>query len=213
MRVVIAEDSMLVREGLALLLEHAGIEVVARVEDARALLDAVRQHSPDVAIVDIRMPPTFTDEGLRAAAAIRAESRVAVLVLSQHIDPGYAARLLQDYPEGTGYLLKDRLGDIAVLVDALKRVAAGETVIDPSIISRLLGRSRPASPIEELSGREREVLALVAEGFSNKAIAQRLFIGERTVETHVAKVFDKLGLHDEPSSHRRVLAVLAYLRG
>jgi DNA-binding NarL/FixJ family response regulator len=137
---------------------------------------------------------------------------VSILVLSQHVDPGYAARLLQEYPEHTGYLLKDRLGDIAVLLDALNRVHAGETVIDPTIVARLMGRSRPSSRMEELSRRERDVLGLVAEGYSNRAIAELMFIGERTVETHVAHVFDKLGLTDEPSSHRRVLAVLAYLR-
>lgn len=213
MRVVIVEDSMLVREGLALLLAHAGIEVAGRSEDGRGVSALVAETAADVAILDIRMPPTFTDEGLRLAASLRAEfPRLGILVLSQHIDAGFAARLLKEFPAATGYLLKDRLGDIAVLVDALKRVDRGETVIDPTVIGQLLGRNR-AEGLAALSAREREVLGLVAEGLSNRAIADRLLLSERTVESHVTAVFQRLGLEEEPSSHRRVLAVLAYLRG
>lgn len=214
MRVVIADDSLITREGLTLLLERAGIEVAGVAGDPQGLLAAVAEHTPDAALVDIRMPPTFTDEGLRAAARIRAEHpRVAVLVLSHHLEPGYATRVIAEYPRGTGYLLKDRLSDVAVLVDALGRITAGETVIDPTIVARLMGRGRAAGPLDELSARERDVLSLVAEGMSNQAIAQRLLISERTVEAHVSSVFAKLALDEDDGSHRRVLAVLAYLRG
>ena len=213
MRVVIADDVMLTREGIAHLLEDAGIDVVAQAEDAEALLREVRLKRPDAAIVDIRMPPTHTDEGLVAAQRIRTEHPdVAVLVLSQYVEPSYAMRLLEEHPERVGYLLKQRVFDVAVLVDALRRITEGETVIDPTIVSRLVGRQRRENPLTELTPRESEVLGLVAEGLSNGAIASRLFVTERTVEAHVKQVFQKLGLAVRPDSHRRVLAVLAYLR-
>jgi DNA-binding NarL/FixJ family response regulator len=212
-RVVVADDVMLTREGIVRLLRDAEIEVVAEAEDAEALLRHVRNARPDVAIVDIRMPPTHTDEGLVAAQQIRAEyPQVGVLVLSQYVEPSYAMRLLEEHPERTGYLLKERVFDVALLVDALRRIADSETVIDPTIVSRLVGRHRPTDPLAELSNREREVLGLLAEGLSNKAIAARLFVTERTVEAHVKQIFLKLGLNANPESHRRVLAVLTYLR-
>jgi DNA-binding NarL/FixJ family response regulator len=212
-RVVVADDVMLTREGIVRLLRDAEIEVVAEAEDADALLRHVRNARPDVAVVDIRMPPTHTDEGLVAAQQIRAEyPHVGVLVLSQYVEPSYAMRLLEEHPERTGYLLKERVFDVALLVDALRRIADSETVIDPTIVSRLVGRRRRTDPLAELSNREREVLGLVAEGLSNKAIAARLFVTERTVEAHVKQIFLKLGLSLNPESHRRVLAVLAYLR-
>jgi DNA-binding NarL/FixJ family response regulator len=213
MRVVIADDVMLTREGIARLLEDAGIDVVAQAEDAEALLREVRLKRPDAAIADIRMPPSHTDEGLVAAQRIRTEHPdVAVLVLSQYVEPSYAMRLLEEHPERVGYLLKQRVFDVAVLVDALRRITEGETVIDPTIVSRLVGRQRRENPLTELTPRESEVLGLVAEGLSNGAIASRLFVTERTVEAHVKQVFQKLGLAVRPDSHRRVLAVLAYLR-
>jgi DNA-binding NarL/FixJ family response regulator len=213
MRVVVADDVMLTREGIAHLLEDAGIDVVAQAEDAEALLREVRLKRPDAAIADIRMPPSHTDEGLVAAQRIRTEHPdVAVLVLSQYVEPSYAMRLLEEHPERVGYLLKQRVFDVAVLVDALRRITEGETVIDPTIVSRLLGRQRRENPLTELTPRESEVLSLVAEGLSNGAIASRLFVTERTVEAHVKQVFQKLGLAVRPDSHRRVLAVLAYLR-
>jgi len=213
MRVVIAEDVMLTREGIARLLQDAGIDVCAAVGDAAALLRAVGATQPDAAIVDIRMPPTHTDEGLAAAQQIRASHPdVGVLILSQYIEPHYAMRLLDEHPERTGYLLKERIFDVANLIDALRRLADGETVVDPTIVARLFARKRHADPLDQLSDREREVLALVAEGLSNQAIATSLFITERTVEAHVKQIFQKLGLNADPGSHRRVLAVLAYLR-
>ncbi len=213
MRVVVADDVMLTREGIAHLLEDAGIDVVAQAEDAEALLREVRLKRPDAAIADIRMPPSHTDEGLVAAQRIRTEHPdVAVLVLSQYVEPSYAMRLLEEHPERVGYLLKQRVFDVAVLVDALRRITEGETVIDPTIVSRLVGRQRRENPLTELTPRESEVLSLVAEGLSNGAIASRLFVTERTVEAHVKQVFQKLGLAVKPDSHRRVLAVLAYLR-
>jgi DNA-binding NarL/FixJ family response regulator len=212
-RVVVADDSMLTREGIVRLLRDAGIEVVAEAEDADALLRHVGSARPDVAIVDIRMPPTHTDEGLVAVRTIRADyPEVAALLLSQYVEPSYAMRLLEDQPERVGYLLKDRVQDIAVVVDALRRIAEGETVIDPTIVSRLLGRRRREDPVERLTERERAVLGLIAEGMSNKAIAARLFVTERTVEAHVTQIFQKLGLPESPDQHRRVLAVLAFLR-
>jgi DNA-binding NarL/FixJ family response regulator len=212
-RVVVADDVMLTREGIVRLLRDAGIDVVAEAEDAESLMRHVRLTRPDAAIVDIRMPPTHTDEGLVAAQQIRTEHpEVGVLVLSQYVEPSYAMRLLEDHPEQVGYLLKERVFDIAILVDALRRIADGETVIDPTIVSRLGGRRRREDPLAELTGREREVLGLVAEGLSNRAIAGRLFVTERTVEAHVKQIFLKLGLDTNPESHRRVLAVLAYLR-
>ena len=214
MRVVVADDVMLTREGIVRLLEDAGVDVVAQAADAESLLREVRLKRPDAAIVDIRMPPTHTDEGLAAAQRIRTEHPdVGVLLLSQYVEPSYAIRLLEEHPEGVGYLLKQRVFDVAVLVDALRRVAEGETVVDPTIVTRLFGRRRREDPLAELTDREREVLGLVAEGLSNRAIASRLFITERTVEAHVKQVFLKLALDLNPESHRRVLAVLAYLRG
>ena len=213
MRVVVADDVMLTREGIVRLLAEAGVDVVAEVDDAERLLREVRLKRPDAAIVDIRMPPTHTDEGLVAAQRIRAEHpRIAVLVLSQYVEPSYALRLLEDHPERVGYLLKQRVFDVAILIDALRRVAEGETVVDPTIVTRVFGRRRRDDPLTELTDREREVLALVAEGLSNRAIASRLFVTERTVEAHVKQIFLKLGLEVNPESHRRVLAVLAYLR-
>ena len=213
MRVVVADDVMLTREGIVRLLEEAGVEVAAQAEDADGLLREVRLKRPDVAIADIRMPPTHTDEGLVAAQRIRAEHPdVAVLVLSQYVEPSYAMRLLEEHPERVGYLLKQRVFDVAVLVDALRRIGDGETVVDPTIVSRLVGRQRRQDPLAELTPREREVLSLVAEGLSNRAIASRLFVTERTVEAHVKQVFLKLSLTVNPDSHRRVLAVLACLR-
>ena len=213
MRVVVADDVMLTREGIAHLLVEAGIDVVAQAEDADGVLREVRLKQPDVAIVDIRMPPSHTDEGLVAAQRIRADHpAIGVLVLSQYVEPSYALRLLEEHPERVGYLLKQRVFDVAVLVDALRRIVDGETVVDPTIVSRLVGRQRRHDPLAELTPREREVLSLVAEGLSNGAIASRLFVTERTVEAHVKQVFLKLGLAVDPESHRRVLAVLAYLR-
>ena len=213
MRVVVADDVMLTREGIVRLLEDAGVEVVAQAEDAESLVRRVRATEPDAAIVDIRMPPTHTDEGLVAASMIRTElPEVGVLILSQYIEPSYAMRLLEEHPERVGYLLKERVFDVALLVDALRRLGEGETVIDPTIVARLVGRRRRQDPLEELTPREREALGLVAEGLSNKAIAARLVVTERTVEAHVKQIFMKLNLDTSPESHRRVLAVLAYLR-
>ena len=213
MRVVVAEDVMLTREGIVHLLTVAGVEVIAAVDDSASLLRVVMTERPDVAVVDIRMPPSHSDEGLVAARRIRENApEVAVLVLSQYLDSGYAMEALERHPERTGYLLKDRIFDGAVLVDALKRVVEGETVVDPTIVARLLGRNRPADPLSALSPREREVLSLLAEGLSNKGIAERLYVTARTVEAHVTQIFLKLELDGSPSSHRRVLAVLAYLR-
>ncbi len=204
---------MLTREGIVHVLADAGVEVVSEAEDVHALMHAVAAARPDCAIVDIRMPPTNTDEGLVAAQQIRERyPEVAVLVLSQYVEPGYAMRLLEENPERTGYLLKDRVSDPGVLVDTMRRLHEGETVVDPAIVSRLLRRSRSPDPLEELSGREHEVLGLVAEGLSNAAIGQRLFITERTVEAHVKQIFQKLGIDQAPETNRRVLAVLVYLR-
>ena len=213
MRVVVADDVMLTREGIVRLLRDAGIDVVAEAEDAEALLREVRKELPDVAVVDIKMPPTHTDEGLVAAQAIRADHpETGVLVLSQYVEPSYAMRLIQDHPERVGYLLKERVFDIATVVDALRRIVDGETVIDPTIVARLLSRRRRADPLAGLTDREREVLGLVAEGMSNRAIAARLFVTERTVEAHVTQILLKLGLAESPDQHRRVLAVLTFLR-
>jgi DNA-binding NarL/FixJ family response regulator len=204
---------MLTRVGIVRLLEEAGVEVVAQAEDVATLMRYVRVERPDAAIVDIRMPPTHTDEGLLAAEQIRAEHpEVGVLLLSQYVEPSYAIRLLEEHPEGVGYLLKERVFDVANLVDALRRIGDGETVVDPTIVARLVGRRRRVDPLAELTSREREVLGLVAEGLSNRAIAARLFITERTVEAHVKQIFLKLRLDPKANSHRRVLAVLAYLR-
>ncbi len=213
MRVVIADDVMLVREGIAHVLRDAGIDVVAQTTDADGLLREVELKEPDVAVVDIRMPPTHTDEGLVAAKRIRTEHpRVGVLVLSQYIEPSYAMRLIEDQPERVGYILKERIFDGAVLVDALRRLADGETVIDPTIVSRMIGRRRREGPLATLTAREQEVLSLLAEGLSNRAIAARIILSERTVEAHVTQIFQKLNLYDSADQHRRVLAVLAFLR-
>ena len=213
MRVVVAEDVMLTRKGITRLLTDSGIDVVGEVGDAAALLSAVRTTAPDAAIIDIRMPPTHTDEGLVAAQQIRTEQPgVSVLILSQYIEPHYAMRLLEEHPERVGYLLKERVFDIANLIDALRRLADGETVVDPTIVARLFARKRRTDPLNELTEREREVLTLIAEGLSNQAIAARIFVTERTVEAHVKQIFQKLGLNTDPDSHRRVLAVLTYLR-
>jgi DNA-binding NarL/FixJ family response regulator len=213
MRVVVAEDVMLTREGIVHVLTGAGIDVIGEADDAGSLLRLVLTRHPDAALIDIRMPPTHSDEGIVAARQIReADPEVGILVLSQFLESGYAMEVLEHHPERTGYLLKDRVFDGAVLVDALNRVVEGETVVDPTIVTRLLGRRRPADPLAALSPREREVLSLVAEGLSNRGIAERLFVTERTVEAHVSQVFLKLNLGESPSSHRRVLAALAFLR-
>ncbi|TCO52002.1 DNA-binding NarL/FixJ family response regulator [Kribbella antiqua] len=213
MRIVVADDNLLTRQGIVHLLGEAGLEVVGEAVDAEQLLGLVRQHRPDAVIADIRMPPTHTDEGLAAAQRIRAESPdVGVLVLSQYIEPSYALRLISDHPERAGYLLKERLFDGANLVDALRRIADGETVIDPTIVARLIGRRRAKNPLDQLTDREREVLGLVAEGLSNTAIATRLHITTRTVEAHVTQTLGKLGITENAQAHRRVLATLVYLR-
>jgi DNA-binding NarL/FixJ family response regulator len=213
MRLVLADDSILLREGVARLLVEAGFEVVGQAGDAEGLLEQVKAHEPDVAIVDIRMPPD-TDGGLRAAHEIRARyPTVGVLVLSQYARPSYAFELLSDSAERVGYLLKDRVGDLAELADAVRRVGQGGSVLDPVVVSQLVGRPREdTDALHDLSEREREVLSLMAEGRSNQAIAKLLFITERTVEKHVKSIFTKLRLPESPDDHRRVLAVLAYLR-
>jgi DNA-binding NarL/FixJ family response regulator len=212
-RIVIADDEMLLREGLARLLADEGFEVVGKATDAPELMRAVRLTAPDVAIVDIKMPPTHTDEGLVAAREIRSSHPdVGVLVLSHYLESVYAMRLLEAHPERVGYLLKERVSDIAVLADALRRIAVGESVLDPTIVTRLLDRPREDSPLADLTNREREVLELIAEGRSNRAIGQQLFLSPKTVETHIHQIFQKLGLSGSADSHRRVLAVLAFLR-
>jgi len=213
MRIVIAEDSVLLREGLARLLEEAGLDVVARCEDADDLLLKVRSFSPDVAIVDIRMPPTHNDEGLRAALEIRAQHpSVGVLVLSQYVEVGLALKLLAESAEGVGYLLKDRISDVKEFVAAVRRVADGGSALDPIIVSTLLARQRPDDPVSQLTPREREVLELMAAGSSNQGIADSLVITLRAVEKYVSSIFGKLGLPSTGSESRRVLAVLLYLR-
>jgi DNA-binding NarL/FixJ family response regulator len=213
MRVVVADDSMLLREGLARLLADAGFDVVGKAGEAAELLERVEATHPDVAIVDIKMPPTHTDEGIVAAQGIRrAHPDVGVLVLSQYLESRYATRLLEQAPESVGYLLKERVSNIAVLADALKRIDEGECVIDPTIVSRLMKRPRERGPLDQLTEREREVLGLMAEGRSNVAICQRLFLSPKTVEANVRHIFQKLGLEQSPDDHRRVLAVLTCLR-
>ncbi len=213
MRVVVADDSVLLREGIVRLLEEAGFEVVGQAGDADDLLRKVAAHRPDVAIVDVRMPPTNTDDGLRAAIRMRAEHpQVVVLVLSQYVEEGYANELLANSAEGVGYLLKDRVADVERFVDAVRRVGAGGSALDPEVVSRLLGRRRREDPLEEITPREREVLALMAEGRSNHAIAEQMVVTERAVEKHVTSIFSKLDLAPAAEDHRRVLAVLTYLR-
>jgi DNA-binding NarL/FixJ family response regulator len=212
MRIVIAEDQVLLREGLASLLTDAGEEIVALVGDGDALQDAVAEHAPDLAIVDVRMPPTQSDEGVRAAVAIRrAHPGVAILILSQYVERRYASELLAGGTEGIGYLLKERVADVAEFVDACRRVAAGGTALDPEVVSELLTVTRTQTGLEQLTPREREVLALMAEGHSNVAIGERLDITVRAVEKHSASVFRKLELPPSDVLHRRVLAVLTYL--
>jgi DNA-binding NarL/FixJ family response regulator len=212
-RVVIADDSLLMREGIARVLEASGHEVAGLATDSASLLDLVRALAPDVAIVDIRMPPTHTDEGLRAVAEIRREHgpRIGLLVLSQHLEAAYAQQLLTEVSGGSGYLLKERVADARLLADAVRRVAAGEVVVDPEIVSRLL-RRREHDPLSDLTTREMEVLALLAEGRSNQAISEQLAIAGKTVETHVNAILSKLGLEPAAEDNRRVLAVLSYLR-
>jgi serine/threonine-protein kinase len=213
MRVVIADDAMLIREGAARLLEDAGVQVAGKAGDAQQLLRIVATEQPDVAIVDIKMPPTFTDEGLAAAEQIRnSHPGVGVLVLSQYLETRYATRLLEHHPEALGYLLKERVSDIGALKDAIQRIAEGECVLDPTIVARLLKRPRRSGPLDDLTERERQVLGLVAEGRSNQGIAQALVLSTKTVEAHVGRILTKLGLADTPDYHRRVLAVLAFLR-
>jgi DNA-binding NarL/FixJ family response regulator len=212
-RVVIADDSVLLREGVSRLLAEAGFDVVGQAGDADELLREVAEKNPDVAIVDIRMPPTHTDEGLRAARELRRRfPQLGVLVLSQYVRPSYAFELLADDASGVGYLLKDRVSDLHELSDAVHRVGEGGSVLDPSVVSQLVGRRRTGhDPVDDLTEREREVLALMAEGRSNRAIGERLFITERTVEKHVKSILMKLHISATQDDHRRVLAVLAYL--
>ncbi len=213
MRVVIAEDSVLMREGIIRVLEDAGMEVVGRCENAEDLMLKVRSYEPDVAIIDIRLPPGHSDEGLVAAEEIREKHPgTSVLVLSQYVELGLAMRLLSESAEGAGYLLKDRVADVGEFAGAVRRVAAGGTAIDPTIVSQLLGRRRDDDPLERLTPREREVLALMAEGCSNQAIAERLVVTLRAVEKHVTSIFGSLGLPSTGAESRRVLAVLTYLR-
>ncbi|MBI1759405.1 MAG: response regulator transcription factor [Actinobacteria bacterium] len=214
MRVVIAEDSVLLREGLARLLVEAGFDVVDAVPDAESLLRSVGDRQPEVVVADVRMPPTHTDEGLRAALVIRRRwPRVAVLVLSQYVEERYASELLAGDTRGVGYLLKDRVADVEAFVDALHRVGDGGTALDPEVVSQLLARSRRRDPMSGLTPREREVLQLMAEGRSNAGIATQLVVTEGAVEKHVSGIFTKLDLPPAESDHRRVLAVLRYLEG
>jgi DNA-binding NarL/FixJ family response regulator len=213
MRVVIGEDSVLLREGIARLLEREGMEIVGQAGDADDVLRKVRAHKPDLLIVDIRMPPENLDDGLRAAREIRAEMpNVRVLVLSQYVQEGYAADLLGEGTEGVGYLLKDRVSDVDRFVEAVRRVGAGGSALDPEVVAHLLGRRRDQDPVSELSDRETQALALMAEGLSNQAIAERLVITPRAVEKHVTSIFSKLDLPQASDHNRRVLAVLTYLR-
>jgi DNA-binding NarL/FixJ family response regulator len=213
MRVVVAEDSVLLREGLVRLLEESGFEVAGQAADGEELLRKVRAHKPDVAVVDVRMPPTQTDEGLQAAHRIRELlPETGVLVLSQYVEEAYARELLADNAAGLGYLLKDRVGDVDAFADAVRRVGEGGSALDPEVVSQLLGRRRRDDPLDALTPREREVLALMAEGRSNAAIAEALIVTERAVEKHVTSIFSKLDLPPSAEDHRRVLAVLRFLR-
>ncbi|HZB42279.1 MAG TPA: response regulator transcription factor [Ilumatobacter sp.] len=213
-RTVVADDSVLLRDGVVRLLADSGFDVLAAVGDAQALLDAATEHDPDLCIVDVRMPPTHTDEGLRAAIEIKRRSpNMAVLVLSQYVEERYAAELLTGNVSGVGYLLKDRVIDVDDFLASLRRVAAGGSAVDTEVISQILGRSRHRAEIDRLTPREREVLTLMAEGLSNAGIADRLVVSAGAVEKHISNVFMKLGLEPEEGAHRRVLAVLTYLRG
>jgi DNA-binding NarL/FixJ family response regulator len=210
----VAEDQLLTREGIVRVLRDAGIEVIGEAFDVDTLMDLVRRERPDAAVVDIRLPPTHTDEGLQATSRIRSEEpECGVLILSQHIELEFVRPLLEDGAERIGYLLKDRILDVNALVDALRRVDAGDCVIDPAIVQQLLTRRRRIDPIDALSDREYDVLGSIAEGLTNQAIGERLFISERTVEVHTTQIFNKLGLVDTTTRNRRVLAVLAYLDG
>lgn len=214
MRLIIAEDSVLLREGLVRLLGEAGFDVVAAVGDADALLAAARVQRPDLALVDVRLPPSFTDEGIRAAIQLRTEYKgLPVLVLSQYVEERYAAELLAGDARGVGYLLKERVADMSEFVGALKRVAAGGTALDPEVVQQVFARRRKRSSLDDLTEREREVLALMAEGRSNAAIAARLSVSDGAVEKHVGSIFMKLGLAPDDADHRRVLAVVAFLSG
>ena len=213
MRVVVADDSVLLREGVVRLLTENGFDVVGQAGDAEDLIRKVRAHKPDVAVVDIRMPPTNTDDGLRAALEIRAElPDTGVLVLSQYVEEGYALDLVGESAGGVGYLLKDRVADVDRFVDSVKRVADGGSALDPEVVSQLVGRARRDDPLEDLTPREREVLELMAEGRSNNAIAEHMIVTERAVEKHVTSIFGKLGLPPAAEDHRRVLAVLKFLK-
>jgi DNA-binding NarL/FixJ family response regulator len=213
MRIALAEDSLLLREGLARLLTDSGFEVVAQSSDAEDLLRKVGGHKPDLAIVDVRMPPTHTDEGIRAALLIRGRHpKTAVLVLSEHVEPVYAIELFANGTDRLGYLLKGRVSDLDRFLEAVRRVGAGGSVLDPEVVSQLLGRQRTDDPLDELTPRETEVLALMAEGRSNRAIAEQLVVTERAIEKHVTNIFSKLELPPTTEDHRRVLAVLRYLR-
>ena len=213
MRIVIGEDQALLREGIARLLEEAGFDVVGQAGDAVDLRRKVGAHKPDVAVVDIQMPPTRTDDGLRAAIEIRSQHPCTrVLVLSQYVEERYAVDLIGECAEGVGYLLKDRVGDLDEFADAVRRVGEGGSVLDPEVVTRMLARPRHESPMEQLSPRERDVLELMAEGRSNQGIAEKLWITESAVEKHVTAIFEKLGLERDFEDHRRVLAVLAFLR-
>jgi DNA-binding NarL/FixJ family response regulator len=213
MRVILADDAVMIREGLARLLTEAGVEVIAQVGDAEALREAVRAEPPDVALVDIRMPPTFTDDGLRAAQQIRAEQReVAVLLLSQYVDVAYALKLVQEGTGGIGYLLKDRIMDTPALIGAMERVAAGELVVEPALVEELVDAPKLHDPLAELTAREREILALMAEGRTDRGIREALWLSQKTVESHTRSIFRKLNLPATPSDNRRVHAVLTFLR-
>ena len=212
MRAVIADDSVLLREGLSRLLAEAGIETCALVGDGEALERAVSEHRPDLALVDIRMPPTFTHEGAQAAVRLRERwPELAILLLSQSLESRYAADLARDHPARFGYLLKDRILDVATLVDAIERTISGGTVLDPDVVSHLLGRRNHSDQLAALSDREREVLSLIAQGRTNRAIARQLWINEKTVDSHISTIFTKLSLLPQPDDHRRVLAVLTWL--
>jgi DNA-binding NarL/FixJ family response regulator len=212
-RVVIGEDEILLREGIAEILVRAGLEVVAQTGDAVDFLRRARAHRPDVAVVDIQMPPGNADDGLRAALELRATlPETAVVVLSHFFEEAYAVNLIGDRPEGVGYLLKERVGDVSVFIDAVRRVAAGGTALDPAIVARMMGRRRDQGPLAVLSPRDREVLKEMAEGKSNRGIAEHLTISEASVEKHVTSIFHKLGLETSPTGHRRVLAALTYIR-